>query len=220
MSFSPDIHHRRSLRLSGYDYSAAGFYFVTICVQGWESLFGDIVEGVMEQNAAGKVVADVWMTLPQRFPNVTIDEFTVMPNHFHGIIIITNPGQPVAMGNRPRNPGRSSVGAPLAAPSYNPGTTLNQGAASSVKSQGAASSAPTGSDKTLGDVIRAFKSISAIGVNRMIGRSGQPLWQRNYYERIIRDENELHNARQYIRENPLKWETDHENPTNHQNGIP
>ncbi|NOQ52445.1 MAG: hypothetical protein GQ578_09555, partial [Desulfuromonadaceae bacterium] len=87
MSFNPDIHHRRSPRLPGYDYSAAGFYFVTICVQGRESLLGEIVEGTMVQNDAGRVVADVWMTLPQRFPNVTIDEFTVMPNHFHGILV-------------------------------------------------------------------------------------------------------------------------------------
>ncbi len=81
------------------------------------------------------------------------------------------------------------------------------GAGLALPTQGAASSAPT-----LGDVMRAFKSIAAIRTNRMLGRSGQPLWQRNYYERVVRNEKELQQLRQYITENPLKWVLDKENP--------
>ena len=105
----------------------------------------------------------MWHDLPARFPTVALDEFTVMPNHIHGIIFL----------------------------------------------MGAASSAPT-----LGKVIRAFKSISAIEANKALNRSGQPFWQRSYYEHIIRDEDELHALRQYIRDNPLKWDEDPDNPSN------
>ena len=192
MKFNPAIHQRHSTRLAGYDYSTAGFYFVTICVQNHECLLGEIVEGRVVLNDGGRMVDHWWKELPQRFLNVTLDTFVVMPNHFHGIIIL----QP-------------TVGAPLAAPSYRQ---------NKITDQGAASSAPT--DKTLGDAIRAFKSISAIGVNRIIDRSGQPLWQRNYYERIIRNEEELLKTRQYIHDNPLQWEFDDENPFNHQNNKP
>ena len=192
MKFDPDFHQRHSIRLASYDYSTAGYYFVTVCVQGRECLLGEIVEGRVVLNAAGRMVENVWMELPQRFSSVTLDTLVVMPNHFHGIIILQPP-----------------VGAPLAAPSYRQNETTDQGAASS---------APT--DKTLGDMVRAFKSISAIGVNRIIDRSGQPFWQRNYYERIIRDENELLQIRQYIRDNPVKWVIDDENPANHQDNTP
>jgi REP element-mobilizing transposase RayT len=99
----------------------------------------------------------------------------------------------------------NDVGAGLALPNQN---TLSD-------KQGAASSAPT-----LGDVIRTFKSLSAIGVNRRLGRSGQPLWQRNYYEHIIRNEDELNRIRQYIHDNPLNWETDEENPNRKTATVP
>ena len=192
MKFDPDFHKRRSIRFAGYDYSFAGFYFVTMCAQGRESLLGEIVAGEMVLNNAGQMVAKTWLELPQRFLNVTLDTFVVMANHFHAIIILQPP-----------------VGAPLAAPSYRQNEITDQGAASSAST-----------DKTLGDVIRVFKSISAIGANKIIGRSAQPFWQRNYYERIIRNENELHQTRQYIHDNPAQWESDDENPTNYRNNEP
>lgn len=192
MKFDPDTHQRHSIRLAGYDYSSAGFYFVTICVQGRECLLGEIVDSEVILNNAGRMVAKTWLELPSKYPRTGIDTHVVMPNHFHGIIILQPP-----------------VGAPLAAPSYRQ---------NEITDQGAASSAPT--DKTLGDVIRVFKSISAIGANKIIGRSAQPFWQRNYYERIIRNENELHQTRQYIHDNPTQWESDDENPTNYRNNKP
>jgi len=193
VKFDPDIHQRRSIRLRGHDYSTAGYYFVTICVQGRKCLLGEIANGEVVLNDAGMVVENIWMELPSKYPGIRIDTHIIMPNHFHGIIILQSP-----------------VGAPLAAPSYRQGRITNQGAASST---------PT-DNKTLGDVIRAFKSISAIGVNKIVGRSGQPLWRRNYYERIIRNEEELHQTRQYVRDNPIQWRTDDENPINHRCNTP
>jgi putative transposase len=128
----------------------------------------------MRLGEAGRIVVDTWAALPQRFPSVEIDESVVMPNHFHGIILI-----------------------------------VVEGAAS----RGAASSAPTeGRAPGLGETIRAFKSISAIAVNRLLGRVGRPLWQRNYYEHVVRDERSFNLIRQYIYDNPSQWAFDRENP--------
>jgi REP element-mobilizing transposase RayT len=159
MKYDPGIHRRRSVRLARYDYAQPGAYFVTICANNRElSLQADQVK---------EAVRSVWLGLPARFPRVVLDEFVIMPNHLHGIIIL----------------------APTAA------------------SKGAASSAPT-----LGQIIRAFKSLAAIEANRILCSSERPFWQRNYYEHIIRNEDELNIIQQYIRDNPLKWDLDPDNP--------
>ncbi|HUK56276.1 MAG TPA: transposase [Nitrospiria bacterium] len=165
--YMPEIHHRRSIRLKGYEYSRTGAYFVTVCVKNRECLFGDIFDGRMVLNDAGRIVERVWKDLPARFPSVELDAFALMPNHVHGILAL--------------------VGAGLALPDK----------------QGAASSAPT-----LGDVVRTFKSMSAIRVNRLLSCSGQPFWQRNYYEHIIRNDDELNRTREYIQGNPANWSMD------------
>jgi REP element-mobilizing transposase RayT len=178
MTYNSEIHHRRSIRLKEYDYSQAGAYFVKVCAWNRECLFGEISQGKVNCNEAGKVVADVWNKLPERFPSIELDEFVIMPNHIHGIVILN-----------------TTVGAGLALP----GTKHKQ--------TGAASGAPT-----LGDIMRTFKSMSVVTANRRFDRPGCPVWQRNYYEHIIRDEKELHAIREYIRYNPLKWDEDEENP--------
>ena len=172
MTFDPDVHHRRSIRLRGYDYSHPGHYFVTICTHGKEHVFGEVVEGEMVLNEAGEVVRRAWESLPKRFPTVALNSLVVMPNHIHIIIGL--------------------VGEGLALPA-------------SLR-RGAASSAPT-----LGDVLRVFKSTSAISANALLSRCGQPLWQRNYYEHIIRNPAELEMIREYIATNPPRWDTDPEN---------
>lgn len=88
MTYNPDIHHRHSIRLKGYDYSSGGAYFVTICTHGRECLFGRIVDDKMQVNDAGRMVENVWLELPGRFPDVVLDAFVVMPNHFHVILFI------------------------------------------------------------------------------------------------------------------------------------
>ncbi|HPN32919.1 MAG TPA: hypothetical protein PK843_00255 [bacterium] len=88
MTYDPNKHHRRSIRLKGYDYSQAGAYFVTICTQNRQCLFGDVTDGEMRLNAAGQMVQSVWDELPLFYPGVDIDEFVVLPNHVHGIVIL------------------------------------------------------------------------------------------------------------------------------------
>jgi REP element-mobilizing transposase RayT len=87
MSYNPEIHHRRSVRLREYDYSAAGAYFVTICVQGRECLFGEIADGTVRLNVAGQMIEQCWLQLPERFSQVEVDEYVIMPNHFHGSLL-------------------------------------------------------------------------------------------------------------------------------------
>lgn len=184
MTYNPDIHHRHSIRLRESDYSTAAAYFVTVCAHGRECLFGDVVDGEMYLNDAGRVLGNVWLKLTERFPHVALDECVIMPNHFHGIVVIND------------------VGAPLAAPAFDSTVEISCGGG-----KGSASSAPA-----LGTILRAFKSISAININRSSDRQGHPLWQRNYYERVIRDDTELAAMREYIQHNPLKWTDDDENP--------
>ena len=187
MKYDPQIHHRRSIRLKGYDYSQSGLYFITICIQNRECLLGKIEQGLINLNQAGQMVQQMWQQLPQRFSSIQIDEFVVMPNHLHGIIAIS-------MVNMVSN---------------------NQSQAQDLKQ---IQPLQTSKSVKLGDIIGAFKSITTHqyiqGVKQYHwqGFTGK-LWQRNYYEHIIRDQASLNNIREYIINNPLKWEDDHENPT-------
>lgn len=160
---------RKRLRLSSYDYSRAGAYFVTICTQNSAHLFGEICDETMRSNRAGEIVWDTWCALPERFPAIYLDAFVVIPNHVHGLLWLAF---------EPR-----------------------------IASQEAIEKATT-----LPDVIRVFKSISAIQVNRALGRTGVSVWQRSFYDRIVRSERALQAIRQYIRENPRRWTMDRYNP--------
>ena len=172
-------HRRRSIRLKDYDYSQSGAYFITICTHNKEILFGEILDGEMQLNEWGNVVEDCWDEVPRHFKNVELDAFIVMPNHVHGIIIITND---------------IHVGAGLPRP-------YNKNISGGVK-------------HTLGQIVAYFKYQSSKRINSIRGTSGMPVWQRNYYEHIIRNERDLDEIRQYIINNPLKWELDTENPKN------
>jgi len=167
MGFDKNIHRRKSIRLQGYLYSQQGAYFVTICTHQRQSLFGSVVDGVMTLNGVGEIVNTIWQELPRHYADIKLDEYVIMPNHFHGIVCI----------NR-------AVEALLAAPEIQ-------------------SSAPT-----LGAILRRFKSMSAIAVNRCLNQQGQHVWQRNYYEHIIRNEQAYQNIFEYIRTNPQKWHDD------------
>jgi len=181
---------RRSLRLPACDYSLPGRYFVTVCTQNRECLFGEIKNREMVLNEIGKMVQTVWDEIPQFYPGVEIDAFVIMPNHVHGIIVLTDTQC-------------ESVGAgPRACPS--PKTGQPQGVA------------PTFS---LGDVVHRFKSLTTARCRLNIKQSGclsfsGRLWQRNYYEHIIRTDNDLNKIREYILLNPSKWAEDNENPKN------
>lgn len=174
MKFDPQKHHRRSIRLKEYDYSQAGAYYVTIDIQNRECLFGEIVDAEMVLNEAGKMIEEQWNALLERFPNIELDVYQVMPNHSHGIIVITEnvDTQNVVVQNK---------------------------------------------KPTLGDIIGAFKSITTheyiLGVdNKNWPQFYKRLWQRNYYEHVIRDEVDLNRIRDYIQSNPANWDEDEENP--------
>ena len=174
--YNPEIHHRRSIRLEGYDYSRAGAYFVTVCTNNREYLFGNIVNDEAVLSEYGKIVENVWCNLTDHYQNIKMDKFIVMPNHIHGIIILMDMDD-VGAGFKP---------------------------------------APTGLMKyyPLSEIIRAFKTFSARHVNELRKTQGISVWQRNYHEHIVRNENELNRIREYIMNNPLRWQYDRENPDN------
>lgn len=183
LKYESDKHHRQSIRLKGYDYSQAGAYFVTICTQNRECLFGDIVGGAMRLNDAGQMIRAVWHQIPDHFLNADIDEFIVMPNHFHGIIVINN------------------AGAQFIAPCDRHPTNQNN-------KEGAINHAPT----AVGEIVRAFKARCTHAINQIQNTPGHPVWQRNYYEHVIRSEEGMNRIRQYISENPMGWSEDENNP--------
>ena len=192
--YDPTRHNRRSIRLPAYDYTQPGAYFVTICSQNRECLFGDVISGEMILNQRGEMVERTWRELPQNYPGVDVDAFVVMPNHVHGIIVLVG-ANPLGVG---------PVGAGPRACPEGPGACPG-------RPQGVA---PT---MSLPDVVHRFKSLTTTRYRTGVLQDGwQPfpgrLWQRNYYEHVIRDEEELDRIRQYIIDNPGRWEDDVENP--------
>ena len=192
MKSESGIHRRRSIRLKRFDYSSAGAYFVTVCTHDRECLFGNVANEEMILNDAGQMILVQWFELPKRFANIALDRSVVMPNHVHGVIFI--------IANEYDKP----VGAPLV------------GAQNGVDKTQRAGTRPA---PTLGEIVGAFKSITT---NRYIDGVKQhdwlpfpgKLWQRNYFERVIRDEDELNRTREYIQYNPVKWADDEDNPRN------
>jgi len=189
MKYNPDIHHRRSIRLKDYDYSQAGMYFVTICTQGRHCLLGDIEDGTVKLTAAGEMVRTVWEEIQFHYPGVELDEFVIMPNHFHGIVIIVGAG-PRACPDAEPQPGQPQPGQPRIGHPRGGAPTLS-----------------------LPDVVHRFKTMTTkkyVDGVKLHGwqRFDAKLWQRNYWEHIIRNEQELIRIRHYIENNPIQWESD------------
>jgi len=201
MAYNPNIHHRRSIRLKGYDYSQAGAYFITICCKDRKCRFGKIVVGasVMELNECGQIAYDEWLKLSERFSNFELDVFQIMPNHMHGIIVLNDiVGATLAVAQN------AVVQNAVAQNVPNGIIALNDvGATARV--------APTTTNATIGDIVGAYKSLVANGCldiyktkNETMGK----LWQRNYYEHIIRNEQSYQTISDYIINNPAKWKDD------------
>jgi REP element-mobilizing transposase RayT len=182
--FDPDRFHRRSVRLKDYDYRSEGAYFITLCTHQRECLFGTIVDDKLHLSDLGQIIFDCWLTLPTHH-SVELDEFIVMPNHLHAIIVLTT---------------ANSVGAGRASPSL---TSLPLPNNAPIPQN-----APSGS---LGTIIGSFKSAATKQINIRRNTPGSPLWQRSFYDQIIRDEIALNRIRQYIIDNPANWNTDSEN---------
>ena len=222
--YNPAIHHRRSIRLQGYDYSQAGAYFITICTHNRECLFGTVGAGSkpalafcskpalaekpapsigsepalgsgpqdraglepaptqstsqMALNEFGEIVQYTWDDLPNHIAGIELDAFVIMPNHVHGIIVITGAG----LEQKDR-------------------AGLEQ------KERAGLEPAPTGT-RILPEIVRQLKTFSARRINQRRGVQGLSVWQRNYYEHIIRDEKDLTRIREYIANNPVNWLSD------------
>jgi REP element-mobilizing transposase RayT len=187
--YNPEIHHRRSIRLRDYDYSQAGAYFVTICAWNRECLFGDIVNGKIQTNEIGATVQGFWNAIPEHFQHIELDEFIIMPNHTHGIIAIAN------------NDCRGEVSSPILKPDEI--KTIEKGGVT-----------PPLQKHTLGQIVAYFKYQTTKHINQIRNTPGLPLWQRNYYEHIIRNEDELNRIGEYIINNPMQWADDENNPKN------
>jgi len=194
------IHHRRSIRLKGYDYSQAGIYFVTICVKRrgekfFAITFGEIVDGEMDLNDAGKIVEKCWLEIVQHYPNTILHEYVVMPNHVHGIIELIhneNDTQPPVVGAKNFSPNETPNET-----SFSPHDNDTQ-----TSVMGAKDFSPLrGTSRTIGAIVRGFK----IGVTKQLGYS---VWQRNYWEHIIRNEQSYQRIANYIINNPKNWEND------------
>ncbi|MCK9295183.1 MAG: hypothetical protein M0P70_08855 [Desulfobulbaceae bacterium] len=208
--YNPAIHHRRSIRLQGYDYSQAGAYFITICTHNRECLFGAVGAGSkpapsigskpalgpgpqdraglepaptqstdqMALNEFGEIVQYTWDDLPNHIAGIELDAFVIMPNHIHGIIVITGAG-----------------------------LKQKERAGLEQKERAGLEPAPTGT-RILPEIVRQLKTFSARRINRKRVTPGLPVWQRNYYEHIIRNEDNLNRIREYIANNPVNWQSD------------
>jgi REP element-mobilizing transposase RayT len=264
MPFNPNIHHRHSIRLRGYDYARAGAYFVTIVMQRRECLLGNVAEGEMALNDAGRMIEKWWLELNHKFPSVDTDEYVVMPNHFHGIVVITPPdtvgadlrvgpvggehpnagehpnrgepiggehtgsplppntesGQYVGLGeptggehpNRGEHAGGEHTGSPLP-----PNTESGQFVGLGEHAGGEHPNAGEHTGSPLPTIIQWFKTMTTNEYIRGVKQLGWPsfpgkLWQRNYYEHVVRDERDLERIRRYIVNNPNQWAMDAENP--------
>ena len=210
--YNPNIHHRRSIRLQGYDYASEGLYYVTMCVQNRDCLFGEIKNNEMVLNDAGRMVEKWYHKIPSKFPDIICHEMVIMPNHFH--CIWENAGLH----------GASSVGAhPCVRPpkqNMESSTPTNIVIDDCDGKEGAHAGAPlqdtdlgTHMGSPLSMVVRWFKTMSTNEYIRGVNELGwtpfeRKLWQRNYYEHIIRDDASLLNIVNYIENNPANWQDD------------
>lgn len=201
------VHNRQSIRLPWYDYSQNGAYFVTICTQNKELLFGEIIQGTkygegtkcsvptVELTDFWKIAEQCWHEIPHHYPDVELDAFVVMPNLIHGIICM--------YGYNDKNVSRSGVGAQNSVPRVQNIEPLRENAYKKIISW------------SLGSIIRGYK----IGVTKwcrnVSGRAQNivplQIWQRNFYEYIIRNEEDLNRIREYIMNNPVNWMEDEMN---------
>ncbi len=156
MPSASQLYNRHSIRLPGYDYSQAGAYFVTIVSHNRLRLFGNIVNKEMKLNHYGEIVRHAWYDLPHHYRYLQLGAFVVMPNHVHGILILTD---------QFKSPSRHGIP----------------------------------------EIVRAFKTFSARRINHLRKMQGSPVWHRNYYEHIIRNNQELERITYYIENNPANW---------------
>jgi len=190
----------RSIRLPDFDYTRPGAYFITICTADRACWFGDVVDGEMRVNAWGEIVQRTWDNLPNHFRQVALDQFIVMPNHVHGIIML-NDERRCGVGAK-----QGSSASPASVPPAIPVT--NQGKAGeslALPLHGTVAG-------SLCAVVQNFKSVTTRKINKIRHTPAHPLWQRNYYEHVIRNDRDLAAIRDYIAGNPARWLDDDNHP--------
>lgn len=179
--YNPEIYKRHSIRLKGYDYSREGLYFITICCVNKTHFLGEIVNGQMMRNNIGDIIYNEWLNTEKIRDNIKLHHFIVMPNHFHAIIEILFTTNPYNIPNEFKSP-----------------------------------------SKTIGSIIRGFKVATMKQIKGLLNDSGEwelsqlkhlssfdkTIWQRNYYDHIIRNETSYFKICEYIENNPLQWELD------------
>ena len=181
MKYDPDIHKRQNQRLKEYDYSTEGAYFVTVVAKDRECLFGEIVDSEMVLNDVGMVVRNEFQRTEKLRDNVIIDSLIVMPNHVHTIIYIDRRGVSL---ERPKNDDIDRATHRIA---------------------------PTLRPNTSGSIIGQIKSITTKKINKIHNNPGNKIWQRNFYDHIIHDDDDLNQIREYIMNNPINWDEEDEN---------
>jgi putative transposase len=224
-NYNPNIHHRHSIRLKGYDYSQAGLYFITICVQDRKCLFGEIVmvenfQPSMVLNDAGKIAVECWLEIPKHFPNAVLHKHIVMPNHVHGIIeLIKIVSSNVGAENFPPLHSQNDSESFIGVQNIEPLQSSNE----SLSSIGVENFQPQRNEyqkiipHSIGSIVRGFKTgVTKWFRNNNVGANGigvqnfepKQIWQRNYYEHIIRDEKSYYRISEYIIKNPKNWKKD------------
>ena len=212
MPYNKELHHRRSVRLQDYDYSSDGLYFITICTADKKCIFGRVHNGEMILNDWGKIARDCLLEIPKHFQKVKILEYIIMPNHVHFIIVIdsykpTSIDKIKLINTNIVGAGGAALHGPVGAHNCAPLCQRHDDIIVCSANNGAQLCAPTQKRKfgdklnTLAAAIRGYKST----VSKQIGRS---VFQRNYYEHIIRDNNEHGDIATYIINNPATWDAD------------
>jgi len=207
MKYNPDKHHRHSIRLKGYDYSQPGGYYVTIVTQNRECLFGDVVDGKMALNEAGQMIKKWYLELENKFTDILCDAYVVMPNHFHSIII--NVGADLRVCPNDADLRVCPNDADLRVCPNDADLRGENEMGEHVGGEHVGS--------PLRQIVQWFKTMTTNEYIRGVKQNKWPpfnkkLWQRNYWEHIIRDENDFNRIREYIVNNPLQWQMDDENP--------
>jgi REP-associated tyrosine transposase len=184
---APPTNRRRTIRVQGYDYNQAGAYFVTICTRDRECLLGNVVNGMVQLNETGRLVESLWLQTATVRPGIELDAYVVMPNHFHAVFFIHD------------SPGEAGATHRVA-----PTNNHSAGAGNSCRPAGP-------KPKSVGAIIGQFKSLVTKRLNDSAQNRGGSIWQRNYYEHVIRNEESLNRIREYISTNGQRWDLDREN---------
>ena len=224
MKYDARIHHRRSIRLPGYDYALPGAYFVTLCAFNRKCIFGRVVEDRMYENDCGKLAREQWFESAQIRQEFALDAFIVMPNHLHGILWILGPKggrvllgsgfpQPIVGADGVRPPdAQTPVGPSGARPWPNRARPLAERRSALQTPRGRRRPIPPMRSHSLASWAAGFKSALTSRIRKLWDQPRAAVWQEDYFEHIIRDEDELFRIREYILSNPARWKLDRENP--------